>query len=619
VPGDDDPTTIAIVAGDNTDPSITDNGSHVAFVSNRDLEPSVGNASPNDDNDEIFVYNRTAQTLEQITKTPRTPPSAPTKNLTPTISTLSGGNLRVVFYSNANNPIDGMTGGTNSDHNSEIFYADLAQSGNPDAGLTKKQVTSTTGNPGQVLNILNLGRRMSRNGALIAFDSYADLTNEHGGANQPGFALFLYDVAANSFRRIGPRSDADASATGGDVGRYPGFTDNNASGAPSTLVLETRMNIKADGTIPTNNDDGLNPNTTRPAQIYSYPLNVAPASATFTRLTKLPTPFFALASTQVLPSDSVKRLSFNLALSEPGLGNLDLGSEVYYLLQPDALRQTAATFSFSTGASRIPVSNDPVPTPTPTATPTATPTPTPQTPPAVQGISPGMLAILDYQAGINTPVVAAEAVGSLERSFQLPIQLSGVTMTIGGAACGLKRVSQRQIVFVSPPALSISSQTNTSSYPIVINSNGTVMKGTITIVPGRPDVFTTSPTPGPFGRTRIYNATNAPALLIGEPFAIRTIKRRGNKLVPTVLRVYLTGVNFFPSSAITIRVDGQTITGAGILSDAIVREPGVYSIDFTLPAALSGAGDVPIIVTVTVNGVSYTSRLDDTASRFRIL
>jgi uncharacterized protein (TIGR03437 family) len=382
------------------------------------------------------------------------------------------------------------------------------------------------------------------------------------------------------------------------------------------------MNIKADGTVATVNDDGLNPNTTRPAQVYSYPLNVAPASATFTRLTKLPTPFFELASAQPHPSDSVKRIAFTLALSEIGTGNLDFGSEVYYMLQPDVLRQTPASLSFATGASRIPVSNDPVPTPTPTVTPTPgpspSPTPTPQTPPAVQGLSPGSLAILDYQSGINTPVVAAEAVGSLQRSFPLPIQLSGVTMTIGGAACGLKRVSQRQIVFVIPPALSINATTLTFSYPVVINNNGTVIKGTLTLVPGRPDIFTDLPTPGPGGRTRILNVTNYP-FQTGEPFSIRTIKRRGNKLVPTVLRVYLTGVNFFSRNAISIRVGSQTISGASIVSEVIEREPGIFTIDFTLPPELAGAGDVPIIVTVSVGGTTFSSRLDDTASRFRIL
>lgn len=616
-PGDDDPPTIPVVADDNSDVSINDDGSYLAFVSTRDLVPAVGNPFPAEDNPEIFSYVRASGTISQVTKTPRGTVSQPVKNLNPSIS---GNGLRVVFYSNADNPIVGMTGGTNTDRNNEIYYADLDAAGNPTG--TKKQITSTTGTAGQVLNILNYGKRISRDGRYIAFDSYADLANENGGANQAGFALYLYDttLATNAYRRIGPRSDADSGATGGDLAHYPGFTDTDANGAPATLVLETRQNIKPDGTIPTTASEGLNPDETRQAQIYSYPLNVAPAAATFTRRTKLPAPFFVIASAQPLTSNSIKRFTFNLAQTEAGLGNLDFTSEVYYLLTPDVVSNTASSLSFSTGASRIPVTASPVPTPTATPTPSPSPsvTPTPQTPPAVQGLSPGMLAIMDFQSGTNQPVVAVEAVGSLDRRFTLPIELSGVTMTINGAACGLKRVSQRQIVFVVPPGLSVSSQTNTAVYPVVLNNNGTVIKGNVTIVPGRPDIFTNLPVPGPGGRARVFNATNAP-FLNGEPFNVTTIKRRGGRRVPTVLRLYLTGVNNLTSTSFSIVVGNQTISGASILTNAVPREPGVYSVDFTLPAALNAAGDVPVIVTVLVNGQLFTSRLDDTAPRFRIL
>jgi len=617
------------IADDNHDVSVNDDAGYIAFASNRDLVPAVGNAFPAEDNDEIFVFVRAASTVTQVTKTPRGPISAPIKNRNPTISTLPGGNLRVVFESNANNPIHLMTGGTNSDLNAEVFYADLDAGGALTA--TKRQVTSTVRtNPGDVLNVLNYGRRMSRDGRYIAFDSYADLANEHSGANQTSFALYLYDttLANNNFRRIGPRSTADSGAAGGDVFRYPGFTDTDANGSPNSLVLETRMNIKADGTIPANADDGLNPNTTRPPQIYIYSLNVAPAAATFTRLTKLPSPIALLPSVQPLPTNSFRRMTFNLALTEPGTGNFDLLSEAFYLLTPAATGQTPASFSFATGASRIPVSASPVPTPSPTATPTPTPspspsatpipTPTPITPPAVQGISPGSLAILDFQSGTSTPIVAREAVGSLDRSFTLPVELSGVTMTINGAACGLKRVSQRQIVFVVPQGLTIDGSTNNSVYDVVINNNGTLIKGKVTIVPTRPDIFTDLPTPGPGGRARIFNATNAP-FLNGEPFTVTTIKRRGGRRVATILRVYMTGVQNLLGSDFTIRIGDRTISGSNVIASSIIREPGVFSVDFILPPELNGAGDVPIVISTTINGVTYFSRLDDTAPRLRIL
>lgn len=607
-----------IIADDNRDASTNDNSTLISFTSNRDLAPctttasaTCGNANPNFDNDEIFVYSRTANVISQITATPRGTVASPTTNLN---STISGNGLRVTFVSNANNPIVGMTGGTNSDLNGEIYYADLDANGSPTG--TKKQVTATTRtNAGDVLNILNFGRRMSRDGRYIAFDSYADLANENSGTNQASFALYLYDATLNTFRRIGPRSDADTTATGGDIAHFPGFTDTDANGTPQTLLLETRLNITAAGAIPATASDGLNPDTTRQTQIYSYPLNVAAASATFTRLAKLPSPSSILAQLQPLPSNSVRRLAFNLSNTEVGAGNADLTSETYYLLTPAATTTTASTTNFFTGASRIPVSASPVPTPT------ASPSPTPQTPDAVQGISNGMLAIAEYTSGSSLPAATVTATGSLSRRFTLPIELAGVTMTINGVACGLKSVSQNQVVFVVPPALTIDSTTNTSSYSFVINNNGFVTKGTLTIVPARPDIFTNLATPGPGGRARIFNATNT--VLTGEPFVIRTRKLKGGLLVPSVLRLYLTGVNNLTAANYSISVvsgtTSTTINGASIVSDSVLREPGIYSIDFTLPATLLGAGDVPITVSVTVNGVTYVSRAQDTAPRFRIL
>ena len=289
-------TNAAAIADDNHDASISDNGSVIAFGSTRDLDPTVGNAGPpplpGEDNEEIFTFARgaTSSTLNQVTKTLRGVISNPIYNKNPTIS---GSGNRVAFTSTGDDPIDNRTSATNFDtgsnpessRNEEVFYADLA-SGIPTGG---KQITTTTPtNPGDPVNILDLGRRMSRDGRYIAFESYADLQNENtpAGTNYTSFALYLHDttLTTNATRRIAPRSDADTAASGGDVAHYPGFTDTDANGSPSTLVLETRLNIKPDGTIPTNVFDGLNPNEVRPSQIYSYPLNLPVATATFTRL-----------------------------------------------------------------------------------------------------------------------------------------------------------------------------------------------------------------------------------------------------------------------------------------------------------------------------------------------
>jgi len=291
---------------------------------------------------------------------------------------------------------------------------------------------------------------------------------------------------------------------------------------------------------------------------------------------------------------------FSLAFTEIGTGNTDLQTEAFYFLLPAVNTTSTAAFNLTTGASRLAISTSA--------------TPTPPTPSTVSGVSPGSLTFVNFDSGTTPAVTAQTAVGSLQRSFTLPIELSGVTVTINGAAAGIKSVSQNEVLFVVPPALPTVAAGTT--YPIVINNNGTVFRGTITLVPARPDIFTTSAVPGPGGRARIFNATNR--VLTGEPITITTVRTRGGRRVPTVLRVFLTGVGGVPSSAITIRVGNRDITGTAI-SAPVLREPGVYSIDFTLPIELRGAGDVPIIVTVTASGTTFQSRLEDTAPLFRIL
>jgi hypothetical protein len=81
----------------------------------------------------------------------------------------------------------------------------------------------------------------------------------------------------------------------------------------------------------------------------------------------------------------------------------------------------------------------------------------------------------------------------------------------------------------------------------------------------------------------------------------------------------MTGVHLVPSTAISIRIGTVSITGTPVLTGGVLAEPGVYTVDFELPATLAGVGDQPIVVTVTSGSATFTSRLDDTAPRIRIL
>lgn len=629
------PTVGPFIADDNHDPSISDNGNVIAFVSTRDLVAG-GNTFPDVDNDEIFTYVRSTGQISQVTKTERGPIFDPIYNKNPTIS---GNGNRVVFASTGDNPIIGMTGGNNpsTSRNEEVFFTDLDPNGAP-TGIQKQVTVTTPTNPGDPVNILDLGKRMSRDGRYIAFDSYADLSATTPGANQTAFALFVFDSSDNSFRQVGPRSNADEEAIGGDVAHYPGFSDNDANGKPSSLIVQTRMNIKANGTIPTNEDDGLNPEEFRPVQLYSYTLDQTSENATFKRLTKLPISNNFLASTQALTTDSSSRIAFNLALTAVGTGNFDGNSEVYYLYQPKVTRETVASFGFATGATRMPVSPTAVPTPTPTPTPsptatptptptptpsptptptgspTPTPTPTPVTPPAFQGISPGMLTIMNFSAQTAPPVVAQTAVGSIKRSFQLPIELSGVTVSINGVACYIKSVSRHQIIFVVP--YGIPSVVTGTEYPIVVNNNGTVFKGKVTIVPTRPDIFSTEFGPG----GRVLDALNVTNRVhTTEPFTVTSILIRGSRRVPTRLRIKLTGIGNVSPEVVQLRIGSVVISSASVLSAGVLIEPGVYTVDFLLPPGLNGLGDQPVTVEVNAGGTIFSSRLADTAPLINFL
>lgn len=226
-----------------------------------------------------------------------------------------------------------------------------------------------------------------------------------------------------------------------------------------------------------------------------------------------------------------------------------------------------------------------------------------------------MQAIMNYQAGFDRPIVVRSGVGSLDRSFNLPIELSGVTLTINGAACGLRSVGRHKIEFVVPRGLSAASGGTT--YPLVLNNNGTELKTTVTLVPARPDIFNVEGLLGPGGRTKLFNVTNR--VYTTEPFTVTTVSVRPAGRVATKLRIYLTGADRARINNTSIRIGSFPLLSPPIVSDAVMVAPGVYTIDFTLPYGVNRAGDQAIILTVIVDGVSFSSRLDDTATRFRIL
>lgn len=564
------------VADDNRDASVNDNASVITFVSTRNLTGTNADGNP-----EIFIFNRVTAspatgTFFQLTNT-----TGNVFNEIPNVSGIAGGTSTLAFISNANIPVNGTS--SNADGNAEIYLGSF----NGATAAVTRQVTATATsatNANAGVNILALGRHLSRDGNLLAFESYADLSGN--SAIQTTTTVFIYNVAANTFTQVGPRAAATSAV------RQPTFTDYNASGQPATIIFTSALNFTASGAVPTTATDGLNPNG-RP-QIFAAPVA---APTTFTRLTDTPAfalPQFGAPAIQAYTSDSRLRMAFSLARTELGDGNSDNSTEAYYLLSPTT-SNSGGTLSFFTGASNRPVTG---------------PSPTP---PAVAGLAPGMLGIVRSATALAPSSQEACPAGSSAncasdstRRPGLPIELNGVSVSINGGAAGLYFVSAGQINFVVPVGLAATTGTNT--YPVVVNNNGVVTRGTIQILPAQPDVFTTTMDAG--GRAAVVSIDSA-GMETAEPFT-----------APAVLRILLTGVRGATAAQITVRIGTTDLTGAAILTAAVPRGtnqvPGFYQVDVQVPATLAGAGDVPVIVTVVKDGVTTASRDAATAPLIRI-
>jgi hypothetical protein len=417
--------------------------------------------------------------------------------------------------------------------------------------------------------------------------------------------MFVYTRATDSFVEIGPRGNL---TVGSDIGRFPSFTDYNASLEPSSLVFASFLNFRPDGTIPATAQasEGLNPQRSSQVFITSLP---ATATNTFTRLTNTPI-VVSFGGTRPMPSETRKRIVFALGGAEFGGGNTDGSIELYYLLTPQITATSTAVLSFFTGASEMPVAAA-TPLPSPTPSPTATPSPVPGAP---AGVAAGELTIVRS----TIPLAAASGnttgeVSETKRSPALPIELNGVSVSVDGAAAGLYsvRANEKQINFVVPVAVP-------SGFGVVaVNildsgaNTDTLVRGQVQIVPGQPDIFAIA------GRAVAFNVTK-PLNRTPEPFNVTSVNDSGTT-VPTVIELNVTGLRNALVSEVSVTVGTTAIPAAQILSvKPNLNMPGFDIVNFSLPASLAGAGDVPVIVTFTRAGFTATSRPADSAPRIHI-
>jgi uncharacterized protein (TIGR03437 family) len=621
-------TTLAspFVADDNRSAQVNDDGSRAVFISTRNLPVVGAPAGLNPDGSpEVFAFaNGSLYQITNITAAAfNANPLAFIDN--PNISGDAAGTSVVAFLSNATDLRAGDSAtnvaSANADGNAEIFVVTF----NGTSVTSARQATRTRrSNSQDLVNVFSPGRRMSRSGQFLAFESVATDPKADAATNEVQRGLFVYNITADTFTQVTSRAVNDEVDS---VIRFPTFTGDN-----TRLVWASDLNLTPAGARVARDDTtGLNPSNAR--QIFSTAVPPPSGGITVSRLTN--NPATGDETLQPFTSNTQERISFSLAEVELGGGNADLANEAFYLIVPPAPASSdtpaaSSALAFFTGATRIPV-----------VAPTASPTPTPA---PVTGLAPGSIGVVarTAQSPPLAPAVrracpadggACDAASESMRRPPLPVELGGVSLSVGGAAAGLYFVGPEEIQFVVPVGLA--AQTGTNTYPVVITIRGEggavrTVRSTLQVPGAQPDIF--SSTGGAGGRAAVTNVTN-PLLATGtsEPFTVTTTytNASGQSVTePTRLRLVLTGVRGVQRANITVRLvraDNTTtdITSAGdpagIPTDPQPTDmPGVFTLDFRLPSTLAGAGDVRVIVLVNVSGTVFASRPADTAPAFRI-
>jgi len=116
-----------------------------------------------------------------------------------------------------------------------------------------------------------------------------------------------------------------------------------------------------------------------------------------------------------------------------------------------------------------------------------------------------------------------------------------------------------------------------------------------------------------------------------EPFTVTSSRPTGGvctatttETVATKLMFMVTGTRGVASASnVTVRIGTTDIAGTTDVNTSPIaigpsNTPGFDQITVTLPASLAGAGDVPVIITVTNSAGTFTSRPADTAPHITI-
>ena len=438
----------------NYSPTVNADGTSIAFLSTRRVFKALENGTPEfsvslegpnrdqpaDGNAELFLYNVTAKRYTQVTISRDVDATSgfQVKGFNG-VPHLSGNGQVLAFVSGFNYP--GANAGNNADFNGEIF---LYRVGDPANSF--RQLTNTTGNSAVpdmgAMNLLPaFTRPLNFAGTLIVFESAGDFAGRNTDKTRE---IFLADLAGAqpSFRQITDQTTADLATS--DFNFLPSI-----NGAGTVITFSSILNL-----VPTDPHDLKTDNGDLSRELFLYDIAAStPTTPKLRQLTFTPPAAFLL--------DQRQNTAFSFANDT---GNLFTFNYVGFLI---ATNLSSTTEIFQERLLPVTTNNPQAATLANAASFDST------------QLSRGSIA-----AAFGT-MLSNSIAGTT--SANLPFEIGGVRVTIGGLAAGLLFVSPGQVNFVIPEGIA-----EGDAVPFSINNNGVRSSGTVKIVPAAPGVFAVS-------------------------------------------------------------------------------------------------------------------------------
>lgn len=202
-----------------------------------------------------------------------------------------------------------------------------------------------------------------------------------------------------------------------------------------------------------------------------------------------------------------------------------------------------------------------------------------------QAVAAGSIATMFGQNLCSTQTAAPSA--------QLPTQLGGCSVAVNGTPAQLYYVSPGQMNFVVPQDVA------PGSAGLTVNNGTQTLTGSMNVAAAAPGVFSTN-------GMGVGNG----AMLQGQTFQLGPFSVTTNG-VPTPVSIFMTGLDLSSPPTVTIGGVPATVTFFGPQP----TYPGMQQVNFTLPASVAGAGNVPVTVTSggQVSNMTFTEVLPTTA------